>query len=234
MWVLKKNNVIAFCGLKATGKDTSAQMLKYLLNTPKCLHFYWMYKHFGFLGNYGKWKITSFAKPLKQVLSIILGVPVKLFEDRNFKEFWVANLKDTEVKFLSRNSNLHPISDKLFSKHAKSHNVTSLQKYDLTIRQWLQYVGTDVLRSFISENVWINATLRRDNIIISDLRFKQEFNALDHYKSFRILIERPGCEPGNHISEQEILELKTNRNFEGYINNNGTLKDLFYKIKEII
>ena len=85
--MLAKNNIIAFCGLKATGKDTSAQMLKYLLNTPKCFHFYWMYKHFNFLGNYGKWKITSFAKPLKQVLSIILGVSPNMFEDRYFKEF---------------------------------------------------------------------------------------------------------------------------------------------------
>lgn len=232
---MKKSNIIAFCGLKATGKDTSAQMLKFLLNTPKCFHFYWIYKHFSFLGNYGKWKVTYFAKPLKQVLSVILGVPVKWFEDRDFKEFWVANLKDSKITHLSQgNLNIHPISDKLFSKAAKLHDVETLQKYDLTIRQWLQYIGTDVLRKLVSENIWINATLRRNNIIISDLRFKQEFESLDYHKSFRILIERPGCEPGNHASEKEVMELKANRTFEGYINNDGSLKDLFYKIKKLI
>ena len=76
--------------------------------------------------------------------------------------------------------------------------------------------------------------MKKDAIIISDLRFKREFEALDKHESFRVLIERPGCSPGNHPSEKEILELKANRNFEGHINNNGTLKDLFYKIKNLI
>jgi len=66
------------------------------------------------------------------------------------------------------------------------------------------------------------------------LRFKREFEVLDYHKSFRILIERPGCLPGNHASEREIMDLKANRTFEGYIQNDGTLKDLFYKIKNLI
>lgn len=219
-------------GLKGVGKDTSAQMLKYLLNTPACLHFYWIFKTFGFLSNIGKWTVTSFAKPLKEVLAVILGVSAERFEDRDFKEFCAANLKDGKLKYSHNTSNL--ISDKAFSKAAKAHDVETLQNHDLTMRQWLQYIGTDVLRYFVSEDVWINATLRRQNIIISDLRFKREFEALDNYNSFRILIERPGCEPGNHASEREVVELKANRTFEGYINNNGTLKDLFYKLKKLV
>lgn len=66
------------------------------------------------------------------------------------------------------------------------------------------------------------------------MRFKKEFEELDYYNSFRVLIERPGCTPGNHASERQIMELKAEREFEGYINNNGTLKDLFYKLKRLI
>ena len=85
---MQNYNIIAFGGYKNTGKDTSANMLKFILNTPKILHFYWIYKYFSFLGNFGKWKVTSFARPLKEVLSIILGVPVENFENRDFKENW--------------------------------------------------------------------------------------------------------------------------------------------------
>ena len=231
--MLKDNNIISFAGFKNTGKDTSASMLKFMLNTPAFLHHYWIYKYFGFLGNFGIWKTTSFAKPLKEVLSIILGVPVERFEDRDFKENYCVDLNTLQI------SRVDPfrtplMTDKFFSRVAKELDIDTIRRYNITIRQMLQYVGTNCMRALISEDVWINATLKRDNIIISDLRFKREFEALDKHKSFRILIDRPGCVPGNHASEREISELKANRTFESYINNNGTLKDLFYKIKQII
>ena len=37
------NKILAFCGVRNTGKDTSADMLMYLLSTPKILHNYWIY-----------------------------------------------------------------------------------------------------------------------------------------------------------------------------------------------
>lgn len=231
--MLKDNNIISFAGFKNTGKDTSAGMLKFMLNTPKFLHYYWIYKYFGFLSNFGKWKVTSFAKPLKEVLSIILGVPVEKFEDRDFKEFYGVDLDTLKVGRISQFAK--PImTDKFFSKVAKELDVSTIRCYCITIRQMLQYVGTNVIRSLVSEDVWIHATLKKDNIILSDLRFKREFEALDNHRSFRILIERPGCTPGNHASEKEISDLKANRSFEGYINNDGTLKDLFYKVKHFV
>jgi uridine kinase len=37
---MKKSNIIAIAGFKNSGKDTSAEMLRYLLNSPKFLHKY--------------------------------------------------------------------------------------------------------------------------------------------------------------------------------------------------
>ena len=231
--MLKDNNIISFGGFRNTGKDTSALMLQFMLNTPSIFHYYWIFKYFKFLGKYGKWKVTSFAKPLKEVLSIILGVPVEKFENRDFKENYCVDLSTLKIEKI--NPVTTPLmTDKFFSKVAKELDISTIKKHCITIRQMLQYVGTECLRRLVSEDIWINATLKKNNIIISDLRFKREFESLDKHKSFRILIERPGCNPGNHPSEKEILELKANRNFEGYINNNGTLKDLFYKIKNLI
>lgn len=220
-------------GLKNVGKDTSANMLKYLLNTPSFLHFYWIYKHFNFLGNFGKWKVTSFAKPLKEVLSIILGVPVEKFEDRDFKENYCVDFNTSKI-YKCTDENVKLLSDKNLSKLIESDSYHIIKTYTLTIRQCLQYFGTQICREFISDKIWINASLKGNNLIFSDLRFKKEFEELDYYKSFRVLIERPGCTPGNHASERQIMELKSEREFEGYINNNGTLKDLFYKVKKLV
>lgn len=41
------SNIVSFCGLKNAGKDVSADMLIYMLNTPKFMHNYIMYKLFG-------------------------------------------------------------------------------------------------------------------------------------------------------------------------------------------
>jgi hypothetical protein len=220
-------------GLKNVGKDTSANMLKYLLNTPSFLHFYWIYKHFNFLGNFGKWKVTSFAKPLKEVLSIILGVPVEKFEDRDFKENYCVDFNTSKI-YKCTDENVKLLSDKNLSKLIESDSYHIIKTYTLTIRQCLQYFGTQICREFISDKIWINASLKGNNLIFSDLRFKKEFEELDYHKSFRVLIERPGCTPGNHASERQIMELKSEREFEGYIDNNGTLKDLFYKVKKLI
>lgn len=220
-------------GLKNVGKDTSANMLKYLLNTPSFLHFYWIYKHFNFLGNFGKWKVTSFAKPLKKVLSIILGVPVEKFEDRDFKENYCVDFNTSKI-YKCTDENVKLLSDKNLSKLIESDSYHIIKTYTLTIRQCLQYFGTQICREFISDKIWINASLKGNNLIFSDLRFKKEFEELNYHKSFRVLIERPGCTPGNHASERQIMELKAEREFEGYIDNNGTLKDLFYKVKKLI
>ena len=230
---MQNYNIIAFGGYKNTGKDTSANMLRFILNTPKILHFYWIYKYFNFLGNFGKWKVTSFARPLKEVLSIILGVPVENFENRDFKENWYVDFNNSQI-YSFEDPNIRPLSDKDLSKLIDNNNYHIIKTYTLTIRQCMQYIGTEILRSFISDKIWINATLKDKNLIIADMRFKKEFEEFDYHKSFRVLIERPGCLPGNHASERQISELKANRVFEGFIDNNGTLKDLFYKVKHLI
>ena len=78
-------NLIAIGGLKNCGKDTVSEMIQYLLNSPKILHKYRYYK---LLKNLFKRKYTviSFASKLKQTLSVLLDIPVKQFNNRNFKE----------------------------------------------------------------------------------------------------------------------------------------------------
>lgn len=74
--IVLKTNLIAIGGFKGVGKDTSADMLRYLLNAPKILHNYSCYKLFHKIFLH-KWAKTSFAHPLKRTLAAMLNMKVE-------------------------------------------------------------------------------------------------------------------------------------------------------------
>lgn len=229
---LSSCKLICIAGLKNSGKDTVSEMLEYLLNAPKPLRTFFFYNVFKKWP--GKWSTTAFAKPLKETLSIILNKPLEWFEDRSVKENMYVDLRDLKLIdgwLLDENDIL---SENKFSKLVKSGEpITGW----LSIRQLMQYYGTNVIRRFLGDKTWINATLNKSedkNIIISDLRFKVEYSEVKLRNGTIIYIERPGCIPGSHSSEREVLEMKDQNFFDFVIENNGSLKDLFYKIKDIV
>ena len=101
------------------------------------------------MGNFGKWKVTSFAKPLKEVLSIILGVPVEKFEDRDFKENYYIYFPNLTI------TNNPPtdltLTDKKFSRLCQSKNWSEIINYYLSIRQVLQMYGTEIIRAHFGD-----------------------------------------------------------------------------------
>ena len=225
------NNLIAVVGLKKKKKNEASKMLQYCLNAPKFLRNYWCYKHFNKIIR-GKYTITSFAHPLKRTLAALLNISIDKFEDRNFKE-------RTYIYFPLLYLTTTPESDKIlsdnkFSKAIAIKDFSFLQTYYITIRQLLQCFGTEIMRGYFGDNLWILATIvGQRNLIISDLRFKVEAEAIHSNKGKILYINRDICIPGNHASEKEIIELKENGKFDYIINNNGTLKDLFNNINKI-
>lgn len=219
--------LIAVGGLKGSGKDTAAKMLQYILNSPKLFRTYFWYKIFNKFP--GKWKITAFAKPLKEVLSVIIGVHPSQFEDRNFKEGKVIDLKSAKIY---DNVELYGISQNRFNKIIKTGEPID---EPITIRQLMQYFGTEVCRRFIGENVWINATLNnlKGYTIVSDLRFRNELDAIHKNDGIAIYINRDSCQYGMHPSEREVVELYNTGQFDYIINNNLQLKDLFNNLKTL-
>lgn len=225
------SQIIAISGLKNSGKGVASEMVQYLLNAPKPFRTYWWYRKIRFPG---KWKIISFAKPLKEVLSNILGVKTSKFEDRSFKENKFVYLYDFRIldKYLLDDSDI--LSDNKFTKAIKSGEPLPQNTY-LSIRQLMQYVGTNVLQTYLGRRVWINSTLKhKEPFIISDLRFIEEFNAVKEKGGTVIYIKRDSAKPGTHQSEKEVLDLYNQGKFDSVIDNNGTLKDLFNNLKEII
>ena len=233
MTKISKHKIIAISGLKNTGKDTTASMLVFCKNNPKFLHYYWIYKLFPHLCIKRNWEKVSFAHSLKGMLAVLLKIHPEAFEDRIFKENYCVDF--STLKILKKEHCDRTFTDSRFSKFIKDESI-SLTRDCLTIRQLMQYFGTEIMRDFFGDKIWCLSTLQAselNNIVISDLRFKTEANEVKKRRGLLICINRPGTIPGNHISEREVIELQNNGQFDFTIENNGTLKDLFNKVKEL-
>lgn len=136
-----------------------------------------------------------------------------------------------------------------------------LQK-EITPRWILQYWGTDVLRNYFHDDIWIASLenkLRKtkDNIVISDVRFPNEITAIHNSKGIVVRIKR-GPEPDWYqdavnlnagptnmswaISKQKIVDLKIHASETSWIGNpidftitnNGTIDNLFEQLETVV
>lgn len=219
------NNIIVISGLKNSGKDTVADMLQYCLSVPEPFRKYWMYRHYRYAFN-STYEKVAFADSLKDTLSVLFGIPVEKFYERDFKEhFYIKGLEitDSPDNALDENSFIEMLSKKDFS---------FLKTHFITIRQLLQCFGTEIVRDLFGDAFWAERAMKHtfDKMIITDLRFKVELEAVRKRNGLVLYIDNPNCTPEQHASESEVLEMKNNHDFDFIIENNGTLEDLFNKI----
>jgi hypothetical protein len=103
------------------------------------------------------------------------------------------------------------------------------------IRRMLQVLGTDVGRELISQDVWVNSIFKdidpNKKYVFTDLRFKNEHQAIDSRLGLLIKIRRPGVGPVNdHISDKGLPD----KWFDAVIDNDGSLDDLHTKVINIL
>ena len=114
-------------------------------------------------------------------------------------------------------------------------------------REFLQVVGTELFRAK-DPNVWVNLLIKEvhdlgpnTNIIISDARFNNEFEALKQdgfvlvkivrYDAERMAEEKVSEEVARHASEIDMLFYE---GFDHVIINCGTLEDLYRSVDYLI
>ncbi len=224
--------IIAVQGYKNSGKDTVAEMLQYLLNSPKIFRSYFW---FNILQFKNKFKIVSYAKTLKDMLAVMLNIDVLKFEDRNFKENYHIDFSTLEFIHKSKCPKSKMLSDSKFAKEIKNVNPKITEDYNLSIRQLLQYFGTEIMRNYFGDKLWINTTLKSKHahIIISDQRFEIENEVVEQNEGLIIHVHRPGCKKGTHLSEIELEQLYKAGKYHHFINNDGDLKKLFNTCKKL-
>ncbi len=228
----KKTNIIAIGGLRNTGKTTIASMSRYSTAAPSFMDNYLCYRPFH-KTTIPKYRIISFAEPLKRTLAALFDIDPQKFEDRYFKENTYVYFPTLDI---TDNPPAHKkLGDNKFTKFLNNNDYSFLNDFYITMRQLLQVFGTNIMRQTFGDNLWVNLTLNNVNkVIISDIRFKTELEALERQKNvFTIYIDRPCCKPGNHQSEKEVVDLYHKEAFDITIHNNGTLKDLYNKVKSL-
>lgn len=98
-------------------------------------------------------------------------------------------------------------------------------------RRLLQVMGTEVGRDMFGENFWVEQALRDvaddDLAVFTDCRFPNEAQAIKDRGGVVWRVTRPGFGPINgHASETSLDDW----DFDGMVQNNGTLEDLKYKV----
>jgi hypothetical protein len=201
---------IGFSGRKQTGKDTSAKILNELL----------------FL-DHKNVAITSFATILKDMCVGILGLTKEGVFGTDADKNSLSHIKwdDMPQEIQRKYSN---------STHSKDKYVPLPRSGNMTNREVLQIVGTDIFRKMYP-NVWVDALFRRDwsqedYVLIPDVRFPNEALAIEEHGGILIRLERNTGLQDAHISEIAL----DGYNFKHRIDNNGSFKDLEDKLKAIL
>lgn len=244
--------VIGISGKKGSGKDTAAKFMNYIYTKGgNCEYSDWLEdkdKH-----DYNVWlPITHFADTLKNVLFVIFGIK---FDELGNKA------KDNMYYIISDALQGTPSTGWLQSKTWCDANnyveipINELEKrtlkdfvdncdsfiggYCIKLRTLLQYIGTNVLRNNISDNVWfikfhqyVRHNLKYCGIcFVPDVRFQNEATMLKlKYDAVLINIRGRNDKPAEHVSE---LDMEGNADFI-IDNTNMTLEDLFNECKRLI
>jgi hypothetical protein len=177
-----------------------------------------------------EFEIKKFAGKLKQIASLLTAIDVKDFEDQEFKK----NLLDVEwgtVQNVPLNS-IPPFADMQF-------NVM------MSVREFLQKLGTEAMRDGLHTNVWVNALMcdyRRpkmseynpSNWIITDVRFPNELEAINDMNGLTIRVVRPQIETANFKPQHPSETALDDAEFDYEIINDGSVDDLIEKVRQIL
>ena len=122
--------------------------------------------------------------------------------------------------------------------HTQTGKATLDERWGTTPRFLLQRFGTEVCRT-LHPHVWlyhldkiIKNAHRTENFVIGDVRFRNEFEFVIRRGGWMWRLERPNHmriinEHEDHPSETEVDNLV----HAYYINNDGTLEELYQKVK---
>ena len=212
--------IIAISGKKQSGKDTTAKILQFLAYVDQL--------HAQAKAQGETIELPSYHEFLELNDAVTQPIQIKKF---------AGKLKNIVAELLSCNvSNLE-------NEDFKNSKIDYLSSEDkcITPRYLLQYLGTDVLRNSINEDIHVNALLndikssQNANILafaITDLRFRNELEAIKKHGGLTIRLNRNEANKIVSNSQHESETALDNAQFDITIDNNGTFEELFLKVQK--
>lgn len=102
-------------------------------------------------------------------------------------------------------------------------------------RRLLQVMGTEVGREMFGQDFWVNQAMKNagkfDKIVLTDVRFPNEFRAIKAREGIVIRIVKPGTGAVNEHASETALD---NFSFDATIVNDGSIYELSQKIDSLI
>lgn len=196
--------IISISGKIFSGKDTVGRIVQYLTWQKNSGNLTMSYHEWDKAvpnpcpkGEYQVWEIKKFAGKLKQICSLLTGIPVEDFEKSSVKdsllpEEWFKYGIDGDHDFTPDDYGyVYTYEDAIELAYDLGEDIKFIQKYRMTVRDLLQQVGTNALRHVVHPNIWLNALfsdykvknyvpnktyseLDLPNWIITDCRFPNE------------------------------------------------------------
>lgn len=226
--------IIGISGYIGSGKDTVGSIIQYLDDKVDIDFKYWYSSNAYSIYNQLEkgWTIKKFAGKLKQIASLLTGIPVEKFEDQEFKKTLLSDEWNYQRSYPD-------------------------ETVGMTVREFLQRLGTEGIRIGVHTNAWVNALFadyQREyrmgpdsfdeptrtgdypNWIITDCRFPNEAQAIKDKGGVVIRVNRYEAKPDYqekaalHPSETSLDTWK----FDYTINNTGTIEELVERVKSLM
>lgn len=186
-----KKLIISLVGAKKSGKSTSGQILSYIFPDAK---------------------LTAIAEKLKRECSKAYDLDPIFFESQELKEQNLIYPIKTDVLKLTEVINSFKLTDKPVKVSSEALEEMATAKLQ-NARHIMQEMGMFVRKTFGKDIHMKHLDLSSDVTIITDVRFRNEFNYLNKLKTHDHLclyikndmVENSG-DP--HISEQEYLTFR--------------------------
>ena len=205
--------IIGLSGYAGSGKDAVAKIIQYInmkenpsnitleeaVNDKACEFI---------IDLQSGWEIRKFSYLLKKMASLLTGYDVEKFEDQEFKNSLLPPDWGLETQ--------NPLNVITAFHDTKFIHL-------MTVREFLQKLGTDAIRDGLHPNAWVNAAMAGyaprnlgwdangspvmvdRNWIFTDCRFPNEAQAIKDRGGYIIRIDRPGIKPVNdHPSETAL------------------------------
>lgn len=205
-------NLIGINGKIGSGKDTVGKIIQHLTSN-------WSDEEFvdtHMLDIRSSWEIKKFAGKLKQIASLLSGIPVKRFEDQEFKqkqmsEGWGMTYREFLQKLGTEamRNGLH--TNVWVNALFANYNAIGYKYKDCDYK--------------VIQGKW-----EYPNWIITDMRFPNEMEAVVEKNGITIRVNRPGISLLDHPSETSLDTAE----FDYTIVNDSTIEDLVIKVREIL
>lgn len=248
---------IGLNGYAGSGKDTVAKMLYCILNKDwtskeECWEEF-RTKHAtnikpyatlstNFIDGIKDYHCTciAFADRLKSVCSTMFGIPVEYFY-YNKNNSWICINKDFEYTESRPREELIVTAEDYYS--CRDSYMHSSNRYYMSLREILVYIGTYICQWSICNNVFVNSVKNKvealqyempdlNYVICTDVRFTHEYDFIKANNGIMININRDGVEQAEDIAEHD-LDMMDKDNYNYIIYNNGSYEDLFNSVWEM-